>query len=362
MKHLGQLLCLLIISCSSPDPTSVSSHAGEENLPEQAKSFFFEQSIASSGKLVSLQYLPDNFWSQRGIPVGGARLVNGWLVWIQVIQDHRELRAWNGDQEITLLSDKDWHLPMLRLGFFYKEDKTLLNLYCCAAFGGGCDIGAVFELDFAAGRASARPLSLSAEDKNRDFPLGITITYEDERWFAFQDGLFWARVPARGRLPMVITSDGFSIQERFQALIAGDQDAFPIKDHLMWTDRGLLYINSVMIQDAQTGKIHESLWHVILQNNSNGTILEELLGSWPEALEVFQTLGLSNEDIAGFRRTNLETSWVPILGLYEGELVEILERDASYSLIEKAEARLKILNKQVRPIIPSRSTLSRVDN
>ncbi len=356
MRPFKTLSLVLLLACFAQEKVSESSASEGVRSSSQAVIYPFVHPMDGPGSLSSLRDLSNDFWSDRGIPVGGARLVMGWVVWIQNLSEYRELRAWDGEREITLLDDKDWPLPMLRLGFLSGPgDNKRLNLYSCAAFGGGCEVGAAYSLDFEAQRALALSLPLTETDRNRDFPFGITTTFSDEKWFAFLDGLFWARVPAKGRRPLVITCDGLGFQERFDALFAGDPDSFPIGDHLVMADRRIVYLNAVPIRHPRTGELHESLWHLLVQDAARGQILKDLLGSWQEALSGLKEWGISEEGAARFRHAELSTEWVPVMGIFEDEsLVEIVSRNASSSRIKLPTGTIEVPNSRVRPVIPFR--------
>lgn len=283
------------VACSPQPETSSTESPRVESIAEEPEwapyaSLEFLTAWGGPGTIDALTDLPVGFWEQDEIPIGGARMIEGKVVWIESTGEGRNaLVAFDGIARTVLLQDRDWPLPMLRLGLAPRTGGNLWLLYCCTAFGGGCVPGPVFELDFEASRARILVGGPSDQDLARDFPLGVTVTYRDERWFAFSGGQFWARVPRNGGPPQIVTYDGVQLVPRFEALFAGDPNRFPIGDELFLLPSGrILYVNRSVSEGLDT---REETWFLVSQDAERGRRELDLSGSWSVIRTTLVTLG-----------------------------------------------------------------------
>ena len=351
-----------LLSCGGQNPENQNADSIEKDFSEQENQELpFLVTISPNGSFNSFDQIPKDFWDERGIPLGGARLIEGNLVWIQRISSSQhELRSFDGSEERILLNDAEWENPMLRLGFF-PPGAQKFYLYTCVAFGAGCSIGKIYEIDFDKNLAVLKLEAPTAEDFNRDFPFGHLQTFHDEKWFAFWQGEFWARVPRKNKSPVIISYDGNKIKERFDALFAGDPEQFPIDDQiiLLESSQVIVYINSLLVFNPVDNQYHESIWHLVEQNASQSSQTRNLLGSWVEAKNRLEELGISAEIYRKFRKTEFSTEWVTALAMWNQKLVEVLSRNLTTSRIKTSSGEyFELPNSEVQIVIQTRSNLN----
>lgn len=301
---------LAAVACSPQSATSSTESPRVESIAEDPEwapyaSLEFLTAWGGPGTIGDLADLASGFWEQGEIPIGGARMIEGKVVWIESTGEGRnELVAFDGISRTVLLRDGDWPLPMLRLGLAPRTGGNLWLLYCCTAFGGGCVPGPVFELDFDASRARLLIGGPSEQDLARDFPFGVTVTYRDERWFAFSGGRFWARVPRNGGAPLIVTFDGVRFVSRFEALFAGDPDRFPIGDELFLLPSGhILYVNRIAPEGRDP---REETWFLVSQDAETGRGELDQSGPWSLIRATLVTLGGAELRRAVARRFQIE--------------------------------------------------------